>query len=140
VKYSMVFALASEDLGDVVLLRKPEDHKNPLFRGRWTVPGGAIESGESDAEGAARELSEEAGILVSAGELIPILRFYCNCDPTESEHEVVVFGVRIDSGQRSGARGTPTEPIVVERQLPDRLLWYIEPLLALVKARMRQPL
>ena len=38
-------------------------------RGRWAIPGGYLESGETLAEGAARELHEEAGILLPADQL-----------------------------------------------------------------------
>jgi ADP-ribose pyrophosphatase YjhB (NUDIX family) len=35
-------------------------------RGRWAIPGGYLEGGETLQEGAARELYEEAGVLVPA--------------------------------------------------------------------------
>ncbi|MEZ5502526.1 MAG: NUDIX hydrolase [Halioglobus sp.] len=38
-------------------------------RGKWAIPGGFLEEGETLAEGAARELHEEAGILLPPGQL-----------------------------------------------------------------------
>jgi ADP-ribose pyrophosphatase YjhB (NUDIX family) len=38
-------------------------------RGLWAIPGGYLEGGETLAEGAARELHEEAGILLPADQL-----------------------------------------------------------------------
>ena len=38
-------------------------------RGKWAIPGGFLENGETLAEGAARELQEEAGILLQPGQL-----------------------------------------------------------------------
>jgi 8-oxo-dGTP pyrophosphatase MutT (NUDIX family) len=38
-------------------------------RGKWAIPGGFLEVGETLAEGAARELREEAGIVVPPDQL-----------------------------------------------------------------------
>ncbi|MEH6582733.1 MAG: NUDIX domain-containing protein [Halioglobus sp.] len=38
-------------------------------RGLWSIPGGFLENGETLAEGAARELHEEAGVLIPASQL-----------------------------------------------------------------------
>jgi len=38
-------------------------------RGKWAIPGGFLEQGETLAEGAARELHEEAGILLPPEQL-----------------------------------------------------------------------
>lgn len=38
-------------------------------KGLWSVPGGRIENGESDAEALVREVREETGLIVSAGRL-----------------------------------------------------------------------
>ncbi|PSQ19545.1 NUDIX hydrolase [Halobacteriales archaeon QS_8_69_26] len=40
--------------------------------GQWTVPGGHVETGESPAEAAARELGEEAGLAVDPAALDPV--------------------------------------------------------------------
>jgi len=38
-------------------------------RGTWSVPGGRVEAGESDAEATAREVLEETGLAVEGGDL-----------------------------------------------------------------------
>lgn len=47
----------------LLLLRGPTDHWMP---GRWNLPGGKIDPGESAAQAAAREAREEAGLQVSS--------------------------------------------------------------------------
>lgn len=49
--------------GDSILMGKRRDN------GRWTMPGGHLDKGEEKAEGAVRELFEEAGIEVSAKDM-----------------------------------------------------------------------
>jgi ADP-ribose pyrophosphatase YjhB (NUDIX family) len=39
-------------------------------KGRWSVPGGRVEAGESDAEATAREVLEETGVRVRVGRLV----------------------------------------------------------------------
>jgi 8-oxo-dGTP diphosphatase len=50
----------------VVLIRRGTE---PL-KGRWSIPGGRLEWGETLAEGVRRELREETGLEVRVGELI----------------------------------------------------------------------
>ncbi len=139
-RYSMMFAL-SEDLKSVLLLCKPSTHRNPLFRGRWTAPGGHVEVGENELDGTLREMEEETGLRISSSDTRFILRFSCNCDPLEAEHEVAVYAATLPLTALKLARGQAAEPLhIFSYGLPDNSLWYMNPLLAMVIFRLRQPL
>src|SRR5580658_7613097 len=56
--------------GDRVLL--VQRAAEPL-KGQWSIPGGALELGESLAEGVARELLEETGIAVEPTQVVEVL-------------------------------------------------------------------
>lgn len=55
--------------GRVLLVRRG---KAPL-KGHWTLPGGALEVGETLLEGVVREIREETGLIVEPVELIELL-------------------------------------------------------------------
>ena len=52
--------------GRIVLVKRLHE---PLA-GRWNLPGGAVEAGETLAAACAREVLEETGLIVSVGPLI----------------------------------------------------------------------
>jgi 8-oxo-dGTP diphosphatase len=56
--------------GDSVLL--VQRAAEPL-QGQWSIPGGALELGESLTEGVARELLEETGVAVEPTEVVEVL-------------------------------------------------------------------
>ena len=63
-----VGAVVIED-GRVLLVRRGHE---PL-KGKWSLPGGLLELGESIVEGVVREVVEETGLTVEAVELIELI-------------------------------------------------------------------
>lgn len=56
--------------GERVLLAQRGKEPNT---GRWTIPGGAIELGEPVRQAVEREVREECGLIVQAGEVVEVL-------------------------------------------------------------------
>ncbi len=139
--YSMVFVF-SPDLRDVLLLRKPDDHHNELFRGMWTVPGGRQEPREGPLQCAVRELAEETGVRVRPSRLTFILKFSCNCDSSEAEHFIHVYAASATIRTLRSARGSSREPVKLVNRLwdmPAETVWWLAPLMELTVGRLKQP-
>jgi len=65
-----VGALAYDADDRLLLIRRGNDPG----RGLWSVPGGRVEPGESDAEAVVREMAEETGLVVEPGTLVGTVR------------------------------------------------------------------
>jgi len=61
-----VGAVIHDHDGRLLLVRRATDPG----RGRWSLPGGRVEPGESDATALRRELVEEVGLAARVGELV----------------------------------------------------------------------
>ncbi len=102
----LVAAVALVDAGGRVLMAQRPAGKS--FAGQWEFPGGKIEAGETPEAALVRELTEELGISVQAGDLQPLsfvshaypdfnllMLFYtCNAwtgDPTGVEGQALVW-------------------------------------------------
>jgi 8-oxo-dGTP diphosphatase len=65
-----VGAVIKDRSGRLLLIRRGHEPG----KGQWSIPGGRVEAGESDAEALAREVREETGLVVAIGRLIGSVR------------------------------------------------------------------
>ena len=54
------------DAADRMLIVKPN------YQPHWSLPGGSVEDGEAPHQGAAREVAEEVGLDLAAGDLLVV--------------------------------------------------------------------
>ena len=66
------------------------------LRGRWFLPGGGVQHGESPTESLRREMEEESGLAVSVGPLLDILSDVRHLPDGVSLHTVRLI-YRVDS-------------------------------------------
>jgi 8-oxo-dGTP diphosphatase len=72
--------------GRVVLIRRG---KEPL-RGRWVIPGGTVELGETLQEALVREMREETGLVVRPRDVVLVFDRIQRDGPTVEYHYVIV--------------------------------------------------
>jgi 8-oxo-dGTP diphosphatase len=65
-------AVVRDDAGRLLLVRRA--HEPGL--GKWSLPGGRIEDGETPSQAAAREVLEETGLVVAVGELLQTVELW----------------------------------------------------------------
>jgi ADP-ribose pyrophosphatase YjhB (NUDIX family) len=65
-----VGAIVADGQGRLLMIRRGHEPG----AGLWSIPGGRIEPGESDAEAVVREMIEETGLTVEVGRLIGRVR------------------------------------------------------------------
>ncbi|MGH3317697.1 MAG: NUDIX hydrolase [Nocardioidaceae bacterium] len=68
--------------------------------GTWSIPGGRVEPGESDAEAVAREVLEETGLVVKPGDLVGTVE-----RPTASGdvYDIFDYAAEVVSGELAAA-------------------------------------
>lgn len=64
----MVDIVIPDERGRVVLIERASEP----FRGRWALPGGFVEVGETVEEAAGREAAEETGLAIEVARLVGV--------------------------------------------------------------------
>ena len=75
------------------------------LKGQWSIPGGAVELGETLRQAAVRETREETGLVVEAGDVLEVFdSIYRDPDGRAQFHYVLVdFGCRVVGGALQAA-------------------------------------
>ena len=95
------------DAGRVLLVR----HGNEPLKGEWSLPGGAVELGESLEGALIREIREETGLDIDVGPVVEVLdRVRRDADGRIEYHYVIVdYACRVQGGAL--AAGTDAEDV-----------------------------
>ena len=105
---ALIGATAAPNPGVVLVKRRFE----PL-RGEWTLPGGAVEAGETLAAALARELAEETGLIVDVGPIVAVLdRIVPDADGRARYHFVLIDYLCRPAGGRLRA-GSDVEDVAL---------------------------
>ena len=103
------------------LLLQERDERAPVDPEKWSLVGGGIEEGESDAEAALRELEEETGLSGVALDSLGVLTFYC--DGCHESHEVALFTAFTDLTDADVDCHEGRQIVFVDPTTIDRLDW-----------------
>ncbi|MBV9792435.1 MAG: NUDIX domain-containing protein [Actinobacteria bacterium] len=91
-----VGAIIRDGDGRLLLIQRGHDPE----AGRWSLPGGRVELGETDAQAVAREMLEETGLVVTAGRLVGAVERPGGGDTVLDirDYEVTVTGGQLAAG------------------------------------------
>lgn len=76
----------------IILRRQPGSGRLQMLAierkdtGRWAIPGGMVDEGESITATLARELLEETGVALDLGSAVPVYRGVVKDDPRNTDH------------------------------------------------------
>ena len=105
----------------------------PPYLDHWSIPGGRVEPGEDDAAAVVRELAEETGLVVRAGELLGVVELGApGAEIVVHDYRCELVGGTLAAGDDASAaawvtaaelRALPTTP----RLLPLLTAWGVLP-------------
>jgi 8-oxo-dGTP diphosphatase len=87
--------------GRVLLIRRGQ----PPMEGRWSIPGGIVELGETIADAVMRELKEETGIGVRVLDLIEIYEKVTHDEASAAQYHFVILDYRCEFVEGTAAAG-----------------------------------
>ncbi|WP_175989738.1 NUDIX hydrolase [Bacillus sp. Marseille-Q1617] len=102
-RVDVTYVLLFDELGENVLMVKNQGKKGSYY----TLPGGAVEPGETLEEAAIREAKEETGLDVEIGDVFSV----CEAFVEERGHHAVFFTFR---GKITGGEITISMPEEIE--------------------------
>ena len=91
-----VGAVVSDDAGRFLLVLRGREPA----RGLWSIPGGRVEPGESDAEATVREVLEETGLAV---EVLDLVGYVERPGPDGSTYAINDYRCRLAPGTGAGS-------------------------------------
>lgn len=101
--------------GRVLLIRRG---KEPL-RGRWVVPGGTVELGETLEQALVREVLEETGLRVEPREVVAVFdRIHREADRVDYHYVIVDYLCDYVSGEARAASDAEAVALVGPEDLP----------------------
>jgi mutator protein MutT len=101
--------------GRVLLIRRG---KEPL-RGRWVVPGGTVELGETLEQALVREVLEETGLVVKPREVVAVFdRIQRDVDRVAYHYVIVDYLCDYVSGEARAASDAEAVALVAPEDLP----------------------
>ena len=110
--------------GRVVLIRRGKD---PL-RGRWVIPGGTVEAGETLHEALVREVQEETGLTVRPRDVVLVFDRILR-EGGELRYHYVIVDYLCEYVSGTPCAGTDAEAVALAR--PEELRGYDMPAQAL---------
>ena len=105
-----VGAIVRDARGQLLMVRRGHEPA----AGTWSVPGGRVEGGESDADAVVREVREETGLVVRAGELVGRLE---RPGPDGSVYDIADYAAEVVSGRLAAATDASDARWVEESEL-----------------------
>jgi 8-oxo-dGTP diphosphatase len=111
--------------GDKVLLIR---RGNPPLQEEWSLPGGALELGETLEQGIVREVKEETGLEVKPLSVVEVFdRIHREAERVRYHFVLVDFLCRVEGGSLCCATDADDARWIHRQELGSHSIWKVEP-------------